>query len=716
MSEQQQRELITIQAAAKGFPEYSVAVDPRYELEWFHKIIGLRLEKAVKQVENGEDVRLMIFMPPRHGKSDSATQKFPSWVLGQHPEWPFIVASYSQELATDFGQGTRDLMDSVNYQHIFSTRLREDTKAKAKWMTQQGGGYTAVGVGGAITGRGFKVGIVDDPFKNREEADSPVIRESVHKWWRSTFYTRQEGNTLILVILTRWHDDDLAGRLIKEMREAEESGDDNHDNWEILEFKALAEEDDQNRRTGEALWPAKFDRNKLLKTKTALGSYEFSALYQQNPIDEENQEFKKEWLRYRTMAEVEAMSTRKFATIDPAGSKRKTSDYTGVTRNWVNDLNEWHFKSKKYRVNSKGIIDLIFELHDEGFESIGIESGIYFEAVEPFLKEAMDERGIYPNVVPLKHGGTMKETRIRGLIPRYENAKIFHIDQTCSDLEDEYLRFPKGAYDDCLDSAAYQNQIAAPPSAGLGDRVPVEILTRNLINIINEQEEPIIIGLYAGNPIRYVIGNRKGVFFFETHEGDDPYKDISDLFKKWKKCYLIAYQPGDSLLVKQLKEKHPGRVFVAFFTNDPKSQETIKWGSDDKYGDVQLARNSLLQQVIDEFTDSRFPIYGTQQEWQEYIDEWLNLYRSWEEDATGAKSMVWESTGPQHFITATLLVRVGLSRWSNTMATVVGEGNAMEGAYVPTMPNMAKHQPIPEMGAVIAQIAPGQFGKPPESL
>jgi len=716
LSEQQQREAVIIRAASKGFPEYSVAVDPRYDLEWFHKIIGLRLERAVKQVEQGEDVRLMIFMPPRHGKSDSATQKFPSWVLGQHPEWPFIVASYSQELATDFGQGTRDLMDSPTYQAIFSTRLREDTKAKAKWMTQQGGGYTAVGVGGAITGRGFKVGIVDDPFKNREEADSPVIRESVHKWWRSTFYTRQEGKTLILVILTRWHDDDLAGRLIKEMKEAEEAGEENYDKWEILEFKALAEEDEQFRKAGEALWPAKFDRPKLLKTKAALGSYEFSALYQQNPIDEENQEFKKEWLRYRTKAEVEGMVTRKFATIDPAGSKRKTSDYTGVTRNWVNDLNEWHFSTKRYRLNSKGIIDLIFELHEEGFEAIGIESGIYFEAVEPFLKEEMEKRGIYPNVVPLKHGGTMKETRIRGLIPRYENGKVFHIENTCTDLEDEYLRFPKGAYDDCLDSAAYQNQLAAPPSAGIGDRVVEDTLTRNLINIINDQEEPIIIGLYADNPVTFVMGNRKGIFYYEASDAKDPYAELSKLMKdRWKRCYVIAHQVGESTGLKTLKEKHPGRVFLAFFTNDPKSTETIKWGTDDKYGDVQLARNSLLQSVIDEFTDRRLPLYGTKEEWQEFIDEWVNLYRSWEEDAQGNRTMQWESTGPQRFITATLLLRVGLERFGSTMATVVDGNSVWEGVHKPVMPNV---MPAPEIPAdqVIAQIAPGQFGKPPETL
>jgi hypothetical protein len=462
-SEQQAQDLIVKKAASKGFPEYCIAIDPVYRLEWFHNIIALKLEQAVKRVENGEDVRLMIFMPPRHGKSDQATQKFPSWTLGEHPEWPFIVASYSQELATDFGQGTRDLMDSPNYRAIFKTRLREDTTAKAKWMTEEGGGYTAVGVGGAITGRGFKIGLIDDPFKNREEADSPVTRESVYKWWRSTFYTRQEGNTAIIVILTRWHDDDLAGRMLKDEKEARERGETDYDKWEVLEFKAIAEEDEDFRKKGDALWPAKFDISKLKKTRSAIGSYEFSALYQQNPIDEENQEFKKTWFQYRTWEEVAQMDTRKFATIDTALSRHAKSDFTGVTRNYVNYNNEWNIRSNRYRINPKELIDLVFLLHEEGMEVIGIEEGAYEAAIQPFLVEEMDKRNKFPNVVVLKHGGTMKETRIRGLIPRYERKHIFHIAGQCEDLEEELLRFPKAVHDDCSDSEAYQNQVAEPP-------------------------------------------------------------------------------------------------------------------------------------------------------------------------------------------------------------------------------------------------------------
>ena len=424
----------------------------------------MKLEDVYARVLKGESPRVMIFMPPRHGKSDLATQKFPAWVLGKSPDFPIIVSSYSQDLATLFGQSTRDLMDTANYQYIFDTRLRSDTKSKANWMTKEKGGYLAVGVGGSITGKGFKVGIVDDPFKNREEADSPVVRDSVWKWWISTFSTREEGNGAEIVILTRWHEDDLAGRLLKQQKESEKSGEINYDKWEILEFKAIAEVDElPNRSKGDPLWADKFSLAKLEARKNNIGPYEWSALYQQEPVDVASQEFKREWFRYRSWEEVSKMDTRKFVTIDTALSRGAKSDFTGVTRNYINYLNEWNISSNRYRISSKDLIDLIFLLHTEGFEEIGIEEGAYLAAVEPFLKEEMEKRNVFPNVIVLKHGGVMKETRIRGLIPRYSNKKVFHITGTCVDLEEELIKFPKGTHDDCADATAYQNQIAKPP-------------------------------------------------------------------------------------------------------------------------------------------------------------------------------------------------------------------------------------------------------------
>lgn len=479
LSSKEQQGLLARKAAKEHLIDFCITVDPTYDPQWFHREIAVQLESVYERVQKGESPRLMIFMPPRHGKSDESTQKFPAWVLGKSPELPIIVASYASDLATKFGQATRDLVNSNNYQTVFKTRLRDDTQAKTHWMTDDKsnkGGYEAVGIGGPITGKGFKIGIIDDPIKNFEEADSELVRENVHQWYKSTFYTRQEGNAAIIVILTRWHDDDLAGRLIKEQEQAQEQGEVDYDKWEIINYEAVAEYDEKYRKAGEPLWPGKFNLQKLAVIKKTLGPYLWSALYQQNPITNLTQEFRDDWFKQRNWSAVERLITRKFVTIDTALGKKRTirqsqvetkssPDYTGVTRNYVDLGNNWNIKSKRYEINSAGLVDLIFDLHLEGFEVIGIEETAYTEAIEPFLKAEMNKRGLYPNVQPLKHGGTMKESRIRGLIPKYSCGEVYHIIGECEDLEKELRRFPKGAHDDCMDSEAYQIQIAERPVA-----------------------------------------------------------------------------------------------------------------------------------------------------------------------------------------------------------------------------------------------------------
>jgi hypothetical protein len=457
---------MVVSQAKKSLIDYAIAVDPNYQDTWFHESLAAVLEVAVKKVENGEDVRIILTVPPRHGKSELTTKKFPSWALGNHPEWPIIVTSYSAELATDFGQATRDIMQSPAYQRIFNSRLRQDAKAKGKWLTKEGGGYVAAGAGGAITGKGFKIGIIDDPFKNREEADSQTIRDSRWNMYRSTFYTRQEGATAIIVIATRWHTDDLTGRLLKKQKEDEANGITYYDKWTVIDFPAIAIEDEQFRKKGEPLWPDKFPLEKLETIRNSVGPYEWSALYQGHPITSENQEFKESWFKKRSWSAVEVLNTRKFATIDPGG-KQLENDNTGVIRNYVDAQNMWNIKAMGLHIDSKELLDLIFRLHDEGFEKIGIEETVYLRAVKPFFDEACRKVNKFPNIVPLKQPTVQKEIRIRGLIPRYASGSIFHIEGECKDLEDELIVFPKGAHDDVPDALAMQNEIAEAPVSEL---------------------------------------------------------------------------------------------------------------------------------------------------------------------------------------------------------------------------------------------------------
>lgn len=396
---------------------------------------------------------MMLFVPPRHGKSELASILFPAWYLGRKPEKEIIVSSYSAELAQDFGYKTRNMVNSQEYQDIFKTRLRDDSKSKAKWLTQEGGGYTSVGVGGAITGRGADILIIDDPIKNREDAESQTIRDKVWSWYTSTAYTRLEKNGAIILIQTRWHQDDLAGRLLN----AQDEG----DKWEVVEFPAIATQDEEYRKQGDALWPQKYNMEAINQIKNTIGVYDFSALYQQAPVASESQEFKQEFYQYRTIEEVRALNTRNFLTIDTAISEKASADYTGFCLNFVDRENKWNIKAWRMRISPKDLIDMFFSLAREwSLEEIGIEKTIYLQAIKPFIDDEMRKRDKFIRIIELDHRQTAKETRIRGLLPRYESHSVFHIKGECADLEEEQMTFPKGIHDDTLDAEAYQLQIA----------------------------------------------------------------------------------------------------------------------------------------------------------------------------------------------------------------------------------------------------------------
>ena len=201
-------------------------------------------------------------------------------------------------------------------------------------------------------------------------------------------------------------------------------------------------------------WPEKYSlyaepgKVSIEDIRRKLGSQVFDSEMMNNPIDAATQEFKREWFRYIPYEEVIKKPTRKFATIDPAFTKKEGSDWTGITKNYVDSHDTWYLDSKHYKINATDLIGMIFSLHGEGFEKIGIEQGAFTEMIEPFFVKECQVRRTYPYVVPLKHGGVMKETRIRALIPRYEQGKIFHITNRCADLEGELLRFPKSKNDD----------------------------------------------------------------------------------------------------------------------------------------------------------------------------------------------------------------------------------------------------------------------------
>jgi phage terminase large subunit-like protein len=450
---------MVMQRAKQYLVDFCIATNAKYEPNWHHERIAKELENIEANGDRDYKV-LLVFVPPRHGKSELCSINFPAWYLGRNPDKEIITVSYSAELAQDFGGKTRSIISGEAYPHIFNgITLKEDEQAKAKWRTSKGGSYTSVGVGGAITGRGANILLFDDPIKNREEAESEIYREKVWQFFTSTAFTRLEPKGVIVVILTRWHLDDLAGRILKNQELSKRC--------KIIHFPAIATKQEAHREQGESLWPERYTLEALNEIKNTIGPYDWESLYQGSPVLTERQEFKPEWWRKITETEVEAMNCQRFLTIDTAISKQSSADYTGFVDNRVNSQNFWHLKAWRMRLGPEELVDAIFALHTRNhYDSIGIEKTIYLDALKPYLDEKQRQRNIFLPIVELKHNQTQKEVRIRGLIPRYASHSIFHINGECSALEEEMMQFPQGMHDDVLDSCAYQLQITQQEFAG----------------------------------------------------------------------------------------------------------------------------------------------------------------------------------------------------------------------------------------------------------
>lgn len=269
------QELIDRKKAYNHLLSFIVYTKRDYRIGLHHSLLCQKLES----IERGDLKRLMVFMPPRHGKSELTSKRFPAWFLGRNPDKQIITASYSAKLADKFGRDVRNLVASKPFQNVFpDVTLATDSKAKDLWETNQGGIFLTAGVGGSMTGYGGHLAVIDDPIKDRQEAESEVVRENIWDWYKSVLRTRIMPGGAIILVLTRWHVDDLAGRLITEMQNG------TGEPWDIINLPARAREHDAlNRQPGEALWPEAFDEQELRQIEKAVGERDWSALYQGEP-------------------------------------------------------------------------------------------------------------------------------------------------------------------------------------------------------------------------------------------------------------------------------------------------------------------------------------------------------------------------------------------------------------------------------------------------
>jgi len=429
----------------------------RYEAQHFHRLLAEALEK----MERGELPRLIIVMPPRHGKSQLAAWSFLSWYMGRNPFNSAILASYNEELATEAGSKVREYMLSPMYRQVFpNCHLRKGSKAVDRLQTVEGGIAAFTGVGGTITGRGGDVLVVDDPLKGSEEADSPARRDKIWRWFTQDLLSRMMTDMgSVIVIMTRWHEDDIVGRLTDPMNPHYDKAE--AANWQILHLTALAEDKDVLRRpVGEALWPARHSATRLNAMKR-LNPRGFNANYQGRPTPEEGTFFLRDWLKPYRLADL-PKNLRIYCASDHAVGQKQENDKTclmavGVDEEdtiWV--LPDLYWARAGTEIIVERMIDMM-ELH-KPLIWWGEDDHI-FKSIGPFLLKRMHERKVYCS---LEKASTVKDKRTRAQAIRGRMAmgkvRFPTFAPWWTEALDELLKFDRAAHDDFIDPLAHIGQ------------------------------------------------------------------------------------------------------------------------------------------------------------------------------------------------------------------------------------------------------------------
>ena len=391
-----------------------------------------------------------------------ASEFFPAWYMGKQPNKQVIHATYAQELADGFGRKIRNQIGGDLFRAMFpGVSLQADSSAAARFHVHselnpgQDGVYHAVGIGGAATGRGADLLLIDDPIKGREEAESENNREKMKDWYRSVAYTRLMPNGAIVLIQTRWHEDDLMGWLLEEHA---------HENWDVLSLPAIQED-------GTALWPESYPLDRLNTICETVGPRDWQALYQQSPRASSGAEFKRTWIQYYEVPPARSSLTV-LLLVDPASGKRETNDFTSI---WAvglgHDNNYYVLDMVRDRLNLTERADAVFRLHrkwqpiEVRYERYGMMADI------EYLRQEMNRRS-YRFALKEVGGITSKVDRIRRLVPLFEMNRFWlPIELHYTDvtgkvhelvnqfIEHEFLAFPVGRHDDMLDALA---RIAEP--------------------------------------------------------------------------------------------------------------------------------------------------------------------------------------------------------------------------------------------------------------
>jgi predicted phage terminase large subunit-like protein len=411
---------------------------PQYQAVAMHQ----RIAEALEGVGRGEIDRLMVSTPPRHGKTELCAKRYVAWHLGQNPQHHVIAASASFSLAEDHGRDVRNLINGAEYAEIFDTRLAEDSHARGRWRTAEGGSYFAVGVGGDLYGRGAHILIIDDPFGSIADVRSERIRKDVHLWYTGTCYNRLEPGGRIIVIASRLHEADLIGHLLQATG----------DQWTVIEMPALPEPP----------WPERFDVAALERIRSNISAKDWSAQYQQSPIIEEGGFFKEDWIKPIIWPHGKPPPfIRTYGASDLAMTSGG-GDFTvhlviGIgTENRMHLLDMWRKQSApKEWVEAQ--CDMIKRWKPAWWahERVHVVAGI-----GPFLETRMRQRQAHctQELFVARHDKAVRSQSIRGRMEL--NGLFVRADAPwLADLKAELLAFPDGQHDDIVDALGLVGQL-----------------------------------------------------------------------------------------------------------------------------------------------------------------------------------------------------------------------------------------------------------------
>jgi predicted phage terminase large subunit-like protein len=404
------------------------------------------LASKLEAVERGDIRRLAIFMPPRHGKSILTSEFFPAWYMGRNPDKYIICSTYAQDLADDFGRKVRNQLQDKRYTDIFpDAELSTDSSSMRRFNTTKGGVYYAVGAGSAITGRGAHLLLIDDPIKGREEADSAAMRKNLLDWYRATAYTRLMPNGSVILIQTRWHEDDLAGWILKET---------GHEGWDVIEFPAILNERAAGMldlEEGDPLWKESYPIERLEEIKKTIGTREWSSLYAQKPSVEEGNIIKRWWWKTWTRENPPEMDYI-LQSWDTAYTVTETSDYSACTTWGVfsgeGGYNLYLIDSFREKLTFPELKNQAIHLYNELQPDLVL---VEAKASGWSLVQELMRTGI--PITPFNPKKMDKLARVHSVAPLFEGGRIWAPDtDESADVMNQFAMFPNTKHDDLVDS------------------------------------------------------------------------------------------------------------------------------------------------------------------------------------------------------------------------------------------------------------------------